>query len=256
MHCRLVLLPCFVAFLVALPCRLALSPCPVALFCRFVALPGCLAFSGFLSPCCLCPLHYCLALLLCVVVLACCVALPPCLAALACCFPLPCLVASPCCLALLLCFLPCLAILSAHDLCAGPYLRPSTRIWTRTRIPCCIALLPCLATLCSCLAFLPCLSALPACLALACRRYFARLSAFAALLAVVPCPALRFALPCLALPYAMDVKPTSVNMATLAYRVDNVDLNPKINKLGGPGRDVAFACTRPGCRARRPHPLG
>ena len=55
------------------------------------------------------------------------------------------------------------------------------------------------------IAFLPCLSALPGCLALACRRYFARLSAFPALLAVVPCPALRFALPCLALPYAMDV---------------------------------------------------
>ena len=136
------------------------------------------------------------------------------------------------------------------------YLRHPTRIWTRTRIPCCIALLPCLATLCSCLAFLPCLSALPCCLALACRCYFAWLSAFAALLAVVPCPALRFALPCLALPCGMDVKPTWANMATLAYRVDNVDLNPKINELGGTGRDVAFACTRPGCRARRPRPLG
>ena len=121
---------------------------------------------------------------------------------------------------------------------------------------CCIALLPCFATLCSCLAFLPCVSVLPCCLALACLCYFAWLSTFAALLPVVPCPALRSALPCLALPCAMDVKPTWANMTTLAYRVDNVDLNPKIIKLGGPGRDVAFACTRPGCRARRPLPLG
>ena len=103
------------------------------------------------------------------------------------------------------------------------------------------SLLHCTSALLGYLVFLSCFPAWPGCLALACRRYFARLSAFPALLAVVPCPALRFALPCLALPYAMDVKPTWVNMATLAYRVDNVDLNPKINKLGGPGRDVAFA---------------
>ena len=71
------------------------------------------------------------------------------------------------------------------------------------------------------IASLPCLSALPCCLALACRRYFARLSAFAALLAVVPCPALRLALPCLALPYAMDVKPcyTALPLFAVSERI-------------------------------------
>ena len=117
----------------------------------------------------------------------------------------------------------------------------------------CLAWLPCVPVLLSCLACLPCLAALllpvvvtlPGCLPL--------------LPCLLSCLALPFASLCLALrclTYAMDVKPTWENMATLAYRVDNVDLNPKINKLGGPGRDVAFACTRPGCRARRPHPLG
>ena len=117
----------------------------------------------------------------------------------------------------------------------------------------CLAWLPGVPVLLSCLACLPCLAALllpvvvtlPGCLPF--------------LPCLLSCLALPFASLCLALrclTYAMDVKPTWENMATLAYRVDNVDLNPKINKLGGPGRDVAFACTRPGCRARRPHPLG
>ena len=137
-----------------------------------------------------------------------------------------------------------------HYLCAGPYLRPTTRICTRNRFPALLGYLE----------FMSCFSALPACLALLpCFRQSLLIClavCLCCLFPVVPCPALRFALPCLALPCGMDVKPTWANMATLAYRVDNVGLNPEIHKLGGPGRDDACACTRPGCRARRPHPLG